>query len=211
MSLSVVIPVYNEEKYLSKTLESLKNQTFRNFETLVVCNGCNDKSFQIAKKFTNKVYKLNEKNVSKAKNYGAKKAKNKSLIFLDADVLLENNVLEKVHETLLKDDYFGTVKGKGKGLKNYSYLKFKNLVNKFKPWSHGFVYCSKKTFFEANGFNENLLRGELRDFFSKIKGEYKRINAYVEPSDRRVKNWGISKLIKYWLFEKNKEDYEAIR
>ena len=211
MSLSVIIPVYNEERYLKSTLDSLKDQDFKKFETIIVCNGCTDKSFKIAKNFTNKVYDLKEKNVSKAKNYGAKKAKYDFLVFLDADVLLEKNVLENVHKVLLNGNYFGTVKGRGNGFKNFSYLKFKNIINKFKPWSHGFVYCHKKSFFNIGGFNENLSRGELVDFFSKINGKYKRVNAYVIPNDRRIKHWGISKLITYWLFDKNKKEYDAVR
>lgn len=211
MSLSVIIPVYNEEKYLTNTLNSLNNQNFKDFETIVVCNGCTDKSFKIAQKFTNKVYDLKEKNVSKAKNYGAKKSKNEFLVFLDADVILKEKVLDKVHEALLNGNFYGTVKGTGKGAINYGYLKFKNLINKFRPWSHGFVYCNKKTFFDSDGFNERLLRGELRDFFNKNNGKYKRLNVYVEPNDRRIKNWGVIKLIKYWIFKKNKEDYKAVR
>ena len=107
--------------------------------------------------------------------------------------------------------FFGTAKGKGRGIKNNLYLLFKNLVNNFRPWSHGFVFCDKKSFFEINGFDENLKHGELKDFFRRAKGRYKRINAYVEPNDRRIKNWGIFKSSSFWLFKKDKEEYEAIR
>ena len=85
------------------------------------------------------------------------------------------------------------------------------MINRFKPWSHGLVFCDKKSFLEINGFDENLTRGELRDFFKRAKGKYKRINAYVETSDRRIKNWGMMKAVSYWMFKRNKEEYEAIR
>ncbi|MAG45788.1 MAG: hypothetical protein CMH63_03390 [Nanoarchaeota archaeon] len=212
MSLSVIIPVFNEENYLEKTLESVKNQIFKDFELIVVCNGCTDSSFEIAKKYTSNVFKIKEKNVSKAKNFGASKAKNEFLIFLDADVLMNSDVFNKVHEIMFKDKFYGTVKGKGKGFKNSSYLRFKNLVNNFKPWSHGFVFCDKKSFLEVEGFNSNLLKGELKDFFSKAKGNYKRVNVYVEPNDRRVKQWGLWKVTMYWLLGRDKKDeYEAVR
>jgi glycosyltransferase involved in cell wall biosynthesis len=210
MSVSVVIPAYNEEKYLARTLESIKEQDIK-CEVLVICNGCKDKSFEIAMKYADKVFNLKERNVSKAKNYGADKAKFGKLVFLDADVVLGEGVLSAVREVLEKGRFFGTVKGRGGGIKNGAYLKFKNGVNKYKPWSQGFVYCDKKSFFEMGGFDEKLKRGELRDFFRKVKGKYKRLNVYVEPSERRVETWGISKLVKYWLFEKEKEEYEAIR
>jgi len=209
--ISVIIPAYNEEKYLPKTLSCIQNQTFKDFEVIVVCNGCTDNSFNISKMYFEKVYNLDEKNVSKARNFGAKKANSDLLIFLDADILLGPKVLEKIISSKIKEYHYGTVKGKGKGFKNNFYLLIKNSVNKFKPWSHGLVYCSKENFFKIGGFNESLTKGELRDFFSKIKGKYKRLNIYVSPSDRRIVNWGISKLLKFWLFEKRKKDYEAIR
>jgi glycosyltransferase involved in cell wall biosynthesis len=211
MGWRVVVPAYNEEGYLAKTLESVKNQEFKNFELIVVCNGCTDGSEGIARKYTDNVFTIKEKNVSKARNFGAAKAKNAFLVFLDADTLLGEGVLGKVNKVVLKDRYFGTAKGKGEGFRNGAYLGFKNIINKFLPWNQGFVYCDKRSFFEVGGFNSNLLKGELRDFFSKAKGKYKRINVYVEPSDRRVKEWGLRKLIKYWLFEKKKKDYDAVR
>ena len=208
--ISIIIPAYNEEKYIDTTLKSIKEQDFKDYEIIVVCNGCTDKTFFISKKYTSKVFNLKEKNVSKAKNFGAEKAKNNFLIFLDADVvLLDKNVLSSVFEILNKGNYFGTVKGKGFGIRNGNYLRFKNLINKFKPWSQGFVYCSKGSFFDASGFNEKLLKGELRNFFKKVNCKYKRINVYVSPNDRRIKNWGIFKLINYWIYPK--ENYDAVR
>ncbi len=211
MSISIIVPVYNEEEYLARTLESIKNQNFRNYEIIVVCNGCTDKSFSIAKKHADKVFNLKEQNVSKARNFGATNAKYSKLIFLDADTILFPGVLESVDEALSKGNFFGTCKGKGKGLRNNFYFGFKNSVNKFKPWSHGFVFCDKENFLETEGFNENLKHGELKDFFRRANGKYKRINAYVETSDRRIKNWGLLKAVSFWLFKKDKEEYEAIR
>ncbi len=211
MSISIIVPVYNEEKYLANTLERIKAQKFKDYELIVVCNGCTDKSFNIAKKYADKTFSLKEGNVSKAKNFGVENAKYDKLIFLDADVLIGAELLDAVDNLLDEGAFFGTAKGKGKGIRNNLYLNFKNFINRFRPWSHGFVFCDKKSFFEINGFDESLTRGELRDFFSRAKGKYKRINAYVVPDDRRIRNWGISRLIYYWLFEKNKEEYLSVR
>ncbi|MBS3151616.1 glycosyltransferase family 2 protein [Candidatus Woesearchaeota archaeon] len=213
MSISIIIPAYNEEEYLTATLKRIKDNKFRDYELVVVCNGCTDNSFGIARKYADKVFSLKERNVSKARNFGARNAKHDKLIFLDADVLVDDNLLEEVDRVLEEGKFFGTAKGKGGGIRNNFYLKFKNLVNKFRPWSHGFVYCDKKSFFDAGGFNENLKHGELRDFFGKAKAidKYKRINGYVEPNDRRIKNWGILKASSFWLFKKDKGEYEAIR
>lgn len=211
MSISIIIPVYNEERDLAKVLERIKNQKFTDYELIVVCNGCTDKSFNIAKKYADKIFNLKERNVSKAKNFGADNARYGRLIFLDADVLIDDEVLRKVDEELEKGKFFGTTKGKGNGIENNFYLALKNLVNKYIPWSNGFVFCDKKSFFEAGGFDGNLKHGELKDFFKRARGKYKRIDAYVEPSDRRIKKWGVLKTSSYWLFRKDREEYEAVR
>lgn len=212
MGISVIVPAHNEEEYLGKTLESVKSQSFRDFEIIVVCNGCSDKSAEIAKRYADKVFNLKEANVSKAKNFGADKAKNGFLVFLDADVVLSKDVLEEVDKVLSEGKFYGTVKGKGKGFRNANYLRFKNLVNKFRSWNQGCMYCDKKSFFEVGGFNSGLKRGELRDFFKRAEGRYKRLRVYVEPSDRRVKEWGLWKITLYWLLRRDKkEEYEVIR
>ena len=80
--LSIVIPAYNEEKYISKTLDSIKSQNLKNYEIIVVCNGCTDKTSKIVRKYTNKVIEMKERNVMKAKNRGASISKYNKLIFL---------------------------------------------------------------------------------------------------------------------------------
>ncbi|MEK6856775.1 MAG: glycosyltransferase family A protein, partial [Nanoarchaeota archaeon] len=144
MSLSIIVPVYNEEKYLKDTLEKIRDQKFKDYELIVVCNGCSDKSFNIAKKYADKAFSLKEKNVSKAKNFGAENAKYSKLIFLDADVFIEDGVLDAINALLGEESFFGTTKGRGKGIKNNLYLRFKNMINPYWPWSHGLVFCGKE-------------------------------------------------------------------
>ena len=63
---SIVIPVYNVENYLKRTLDSVFNQTYQDFEVLVVNDGCTDKSMEIAKKYNVKI--INSKRVTLEKN-----------------------------------------------------------------------------------------------------------------------------------------------
>lgn len=51
MKASVIIPMYNEERYISRCLESLKKQTFKNFETILIDDGSTDKTVEIASKY----------------------------------------------------------------------------------------------------------------------------------------------------------------
>ena len=73
-SVSVIIPAYNEEKYLETTLKSVVNQYYDNLELIVVPNGCTDKTADIAEKFTVNIYETDEKSISLAKNIGYEKA-----------------------------------------------------------------------------------------------------------------------------------------
>ena len=58
--ISVIIPAYNEEKYIEKTLKSIKKQNFKHYETIVVCNGCTDNTKDIAKRYADKVLVIKE-------------------------------------------------------------------------------------------------------------------------------------------------------
>ena len=87
--LSIVIPTFNEEKYLPRLLNSIKNQDFFDYEIIVSDAESSDKTIEIAKKYGAKtlVY-TTTKHPSAQRNEGAKIAKGELLLFLDADVVL---------------------------------------------------------------------------------------------------------------------------
>lgn len=217
--VSVIIPAYNEEDYIEATLKSLKNQTYSEIEIIVVCNGCIDKTASISKKYTKKIINLKRKNVSLARNTGAKSAKGKYLVFLDADTVLSNNVIEVITLKLNKGNYFGTCKAKpaNKNLKTLIYTHTKNLINHFIPWSNGLIYCNAKIFKSTSGFNKLKSKAETRDIFNKLKkvSNHKYINGpYIITSPRRIAQWGILRSALFWIREKIKPTqklYEAIR
>ncbi len=87
---SVVIPLYNKERYITKTLESVLNQTFDNFEIIVVDDGSTDKSYKIVEAIKDhRIRLVGQENAgpSKARNRGIKEANGKYIAFLDADDL----------------------------------------------------------------------------------------------------------------------------
>ena len=91
--LSIVIPTFNEEKYLPSLLESLRKQTFKDFEIIVADNNSTDKTRSIASKNGAKV--VDGGMPSRGRNSGAKIARGEWLLFLDADVILPPDFLEK--------------------------------------------------------------------------------------------------------------------
>lgn len=104
---SIVIPLYNKEKFISETLESVINQTFFDYEVVIVDDSSTDKSLSIAKSFAEKdkrfkVLTVPNGGVSKARNYGIQYSKGEYICFLDADDIWKNNYLEEAFSLLKK-------------------------------------------------------------------------------------------------------------
>lgn len=87
--ISVVMPVYNSEKYLRESIESILNQTFRDFELIIIDDCSTDNSIKIVESYNDKRIKIfqNEKNIGtvKTRNIGLKKAKGKYIAVMDSD------------------------------------------------------------------------------------------------------------------------------
>jgi len=97
--ISVIVPVYNVENYLSSCLRSLTNQTYTNYEVILVNDGSDDNSLETCEYFSNnynnfKFYTQSNKGVSAARNFGIKNAKGDWLTFVDADDLVNTNYLK---------------------------------------------------------------------------------------------------------------------
>lgn len=101
MKVSVIIPVYNKERYLDKSINSILNQTYKNFELIIINDGSTDNSFQICNRFEKadkriKVIDIENNGVSNARNIGLKEASGEYIQFIDADDYIEKNMLEKM-------------------------------------------------------------------------------------------------------------------
>ena len=110
MNISVVIPTFNEEKLLSKCLESLQKQTVKPFEIIVVDNNSTDTTAAIAKKMGVKVISEKNQGISFARNAGFNAAKGDIIARLDADTTALPNWIERIKkdiETDGKDAVFG--------------------------------------------------------------------------------------------------------
>lgn len=97
---SIVIPAYNVEKYIERCVESVINQTFSDYELIVVNDGSTDKTIDLIRKYNPKIIESKHVSVSEARNKGAKVAKGEYLIFLDSDDYWDNELLEKVNQSL---------------------------------------------------------------------------------------------------------------
>lgn len=96
--VSVIMPVFNVEKYIAKSIESVLNQTYSNFELLIVDDGSPDKSINVVKKFNDDRIKIIHKSnggLSDARNYGMIHATGEFTFFIDSDDWIEPNLLEE--------------------------------------------------------------------------------------------------------------------
>lgn len=100
MTISVVIPAYNEEKFLSLTLESLKKLDRQPDEVLVVDGGSTDKTDEVAGKYDAKVLIVKHRGIGYARQQGLKAASSEVIAFTDADTLVPKDWLTKIEESL---------------------------------------------------------------------------------------------------------------
>ena len=100
--ISIIIPVYNAEEYIQKTIQTVKNQTYKNWEAILIDDNSTDNSVSIIKKNLQHNIKLIELKEncgpSIARNKGIEIAKGKYIVYLDADDLWENRKLELQHK-----------------------------------------------------------------------------------------------------------------
>lgn len=98
--ISIVVPVYNGERYLCENVESILNQTYRNLEIIYICDGCTDRTVDILQKYSSDdprlkvhVERINN-GAAISRNTGLKMAKGDWIIFLDSDDLFETDMIE---------------------------------------------------------------------------------------------------------------------
>lgn len=100
-SISIIVPVYNKEKYLNRCLESLVNQTIKDIEIIIINDGSTDNSEAVIKEYlltnTNiRYYSKENEGIAKTRNYGIELAKSDYILFVDADDYIENTLVEKL-------------------------------------------------------------------------------------------------------------------
>lgn len=111
MSLvSIIIPIYNREKYIEKTLLSVLKQPTFDYEIIIINDGSTDKSLQICEMYSKqydciKIYSQENKGVSVARNLGIKKSSGKYIMFLDSDDYYVDNFFDNQLESELNNDY----------------------------------------------------------------------------------------------------------
>lgn len=107
--VSVIVPIYNVEKYIGKCLNSIRKQSFGDYEVLLINDGTPDNSMEIAKKFADKdsrfhIYNKKNGGLSDARNYGIARARGDFLVFIDSDDYIHRDYLEVLYMECIRNN-----------------------------------------------------------------------------------------------------------
>jgi len=189
-TVSIIISTKNEERVLGNLLETIKKQSYPKIEIILVDNNSTDRTKKIARKYTNKVFSFGPER-SAQRNFGAKKAKGKHLLFLDADMKLAPKVVEEcvavvnsnpeVKALVIPEKSFGTgYWAKVKAFERSFYVGDETI--------EAARFFDKKAFFEFEGYDEKIWACEDWDLNQRIKGKYKigRIKSLIDHDEGRL-------------------------
>lgn len=209
--ISIVIPVYNAEKYLEQCLNSIKNQTYKNFEVILVNDGSIDHSESICMDFVKvdtrfKYFTKVNGGASSARNLGLDNAQGKYITFIDADDWVDENHLEVLINNIKENNSdmavssikkFDNVSKFGfrvhskqeKYLLNYNKLNreeflviLPKLIHASNSYKIAVSKLFKKELLSDVRFDESIVYGEDLDFFFKIYNNISSISYVDEVS-----------------------------
>ena len=184
---SVIIPTYNREKVLYKAIKSVFDQTYQDWELIVVDNNSKDQTKKIVKNFKSKKVKLYNINnngiIAKSRNLGIRKSKGRYLAFLDSDdswkknklMICRNEIVKSKYPKLIYHNMFLKKKDDQFFFKKTNYfrnVKFKvknDLINNGPAYPTSSVIVEKKIFNKINMFRENKKFIAWEDFDAWIR------------------------------------------
>jgi Glycosyltransferases, probably involved in cell wall biogenesis len=233
MDISVVIPAFNEEKYIEKCLKSLRDQKFDgNYEIIVADNSSEDNTVKVVEKYADKVVVHERGSISFGRQKGAEAARYPAIAFTDADTFIAPDWLARLSASLERENVVG-VHGQlmpldGNTIENGfcryvlpPYSTFMVGINQ--PCVPGSNFAvMREAFHKVGGFNTKLVTAEDVELCKRIKREGRFLfnrNAIVYVSTRRIRKWGyfrlltfhISNTIKILVLNKDHMQYEPVR
>lgn len=211
--ISIIIPAYNEEKYISECIESIRKQTLSiDTEIIVIDDGSTDKTVEFSKELKIIVLQQTHKGSGAARNLGLTKATGDFILFLDGDDRLEEDAFETFFVHFNVDNNLQIVFSKALDFISEELSeKEKNILPiRNEPYGGCLPGCSlikKEVFGFIGGFDESLKTGETVDWQFKVKDlNLKIINVDKTTLRRRIHPQSTGLLHK----EQEKKDYVAI-
>ena len=168
---SIIVPVYNTEKYLKRCLDSISKQSFTDYEVIIINDGSTDNSSNIISKYPYKVINQENQGLSMARNNGVKVSSGDYLIFLDSDDYIEKDLLKEINESLFNNPDLVRFQIK-EVFDNKDYINYKEEPFENKDGVEAFKLITKYHFVE-NAWAYAIKREYyLKEKFSFKKGTY---------------------------------------
>lgn len=227
--VSVIMSVYNEEEIVMDAIESILNQTFKNFEFIIVNDGSTDKTPEILENYTKKDKRIkiitNSKNIglTKSLNKAIKQARGKYIARMDADEISFKHRFEKQVEFLERNFDIALVgsftkivnKKNGKILNFKPFLDYQSIKKAMffsNQFSHSSVMLRRDIIQELGGYNEDFIFAQDYELWLRIMQKWKIVNIpkFLGVDYRREKGIGETKRRKQIYFG-NKAKINAIR
>lgn len=170
LKISVIIPVYNSEKYIEKCLDSILNQSYKNFEIIVINDGSKDNSKEILDKYQNRYPNIithieqENKGVAISRNYGIKIATGDYIAFIDNDDFIDENYLETFVNQLQDTRYDAIIAGYRRPNEDGKIVKELKLENE--EWCKMMIFAPWAKIYRKNYLLENNI-----EFLSNNIGE----------------------------------------
>jgi glycosyltransferase involved in cell wall biosynthesis len=187
VKISIIIPSYNNEKFLPECIESVLVQTFTDFELIIVEGGSKDNSIKIIQKYVemdNRIHVIihpYNMGVSKARNDGILASKGEFIAIFDSDDVMLPTRVEELYSEISKDpnyglahsdvyviDEHGAINGKIIGKEQYSKGHICGEVLKRRGCHIGYPIFRKKCLIQTGLYDENLRGGEDYDLYTRI-------------------------------------------
>ena len=222
IKISIIVPVYNVEQYLKRAIDSFLNQSFKDYEIILVNDGSIDRSKEICEEYTDndeRVKLINQENLGahNARNNALKVAKGRYVCFFDSDDYIEPNMLEDLYDLACKYDSDLVISGFNI---NTYYSEDEYIVNKYIPYTKNgetiYNYNNKLSFrqdayhnFDKNMFyppwNKMYKLSYLRDNDIEFPITYRDDFPFVLKVIRDIENVTITKNTFYNFIRKRKD------
>ena len=206
--ISIIVPIYNAERYLNRCIKSLINQTKENIEFILVNDGSTDSSEEIIKSYKDKrikYFKNKNQGIGKTRNFGMQKATGKYIMFLDSDDYLSTNACDELFSKAEKDN-LDLVINNFYRVEEETEKKVEVIIPEFKNTT---LKDNKRLLLDVNLapwnklYKRELLKKNKIQFVEDLK--YEDAPFVVEAMDKAKKIGYIKKFLNYYVIHKNSE------
>ena len=216
MRLSVIIPVHNGAAMLRRCIAALSQSEFRDFECIIADDASTDDTATVARGCRATVITLERRGgPARARNHGAARARGELLVFLDADVCVHPDTLDRVDKHLQRDNHSAAVFGSYDDTPADPHFvsQYKNLLHHYvhhrsscDAWTFwaGCGAIRREVFLQMGGFDESYTRPCVEDIELglRLRAHGQRIDLDPAIQVTHLKRWTLSSLIRADLFDR---------